>query len=577
MRKHILAILLTVIVSQPSMSETLNGKVLTLLDKLDNEIANVGVCQKTKQRNIGAYRRNLRTASTIKEQYRANMQLYDEYKVYNSDSAVYFANANLKIAEMQNDLNNIAKWKSRKAFVLIGNGKMWDAKALLSDIRSQDLDIDTRIEYYEEMLHLHSHIVLYKAEVDRGHSKQLVPVYKDSIRQICPPTHPLYLWYKANRLEAGEKSDSLRKELITVTLKLPDNTRIYAMNTYIISQLFKRDGNRDEELEWLIRSSIADVRSVNREIASLEVLAKELYALGYIDPAYRYISYCHEQALVYNNRVRLFSVTKVEQNIFDRVLQDRTHQQNTLRMYFIILIVFAILLLGLVFYVIRINRRLHHSRSKLTIANEKLTEQKETLSQQNIRITDSNSQLEQLNSQLKVLNDELSQSMLQLNEANYVKEEYIGAMFYLCSTYISKMDDFRKTLNRKLRANMYADARAMTERTAELQTVIKEFYSTFDAIFLNIYPTFIDDFNALLRPEERITLKEGQLLNTELRIHALVCMGVTDTLRISHVLHCSPQTVYNNRTRTRNKALLAGKDFDDTVRKLGKQTTAMKD
>lgn len=100
--------------------------------------------------------------------------------------------------------------------------------------------------------------------------------------------------------------------------------------------------------------------------------------------------------------------------------------------------------------------------------------------------------------------------------------------------------------------------------------MLKEFFHTFDQVFLSIYPDFIEDFNALLRPEERIAVKEGELLNTELRIYALVRLGINDSVKISEFLHCSAQTVYNNRLRCRNKALIPKNEFAQTVMSLGK-------
>lgn len=106
--------------------------------------------------------------------------------------------------------------------------------------------------------------------------------------------------------------------------------------------------------------------------------------------------------------------------------------------------------------------------------------------------------------------------------------------------------------------------------TAEL----KAFFHTFDQVFLNIYPDFVQDFNALLRPEEQIVPKEGELLNTDLRIYALVRLGITDSVKIADFLHCSVQTVYNNRLRVRNKSLIPKTEFAQTVQQLGKEAFA---
>lgn len=168
------------------------------------------------------------------------------------------------------------------------------------------------------------------------------------------------------------------------------------------------------------------------------------------------------------------------------------------------------------------------------------------------------------------MNEQLRDTNNQLRESNYVKEEYIGYVFSICSNYISKLDEYRKNINRKLKANQLEDVKALTDTHSMAQNELKEFYHNFDAIFLHIYPDFVSDFNALLHPDEQIVLKDGELLNTELRIYALVRLGITDSVKIAEFLHYSPQTVYNNRLKTRNKAIIPREEFAAVVRSLGR-------
>jgi transcriptional regulator len=174
-----------------------------------------------------------------------------------------------------------------------------------------------------------------------------------------------------------------------------------------------------------------------------------------------------------------------------------------------------------------------------------------------------NGELSEVNEKLKVINN-------QLLESNYVKEEYIGYVFSICSNYITKLEEYRKNISRKLKAGQIDDIKSLTSNITMVQSELKEFYHSFDAIFLHVYPDFVKDFNSLLRPEEKIMLKEGELLNTELRIYALVRLGINDSMKIAEFLHCSPQTVYNNRLKTRNKAIIPKEEFTEMVRSLGK-------
>ena len=150
-----------------------------------------------------------------------------------------------------------------------------------------------------------------------------------------------------------------------------------------------------------------------------------------------------------------------------------------------------------------------------------------------------------------------------------MKEEYIGYIFTICSNYIRKLEDFRKSIHVKAVTRKFKEIEAETDSDM-MKDELKDFYKSFDSVFLHIYPDFVSDFNSLLQDDKRIVPKEGELLNTELRIYALVRLGITDSVKIAEFLHCSPQTVYNNRFKVRNKAIIEKKDFAEAVRRLGK-------
>jgi len=222
----------------------------------------------------------------------------------------------------------------------------------------------------------------------------------------------------------------------------------------------------------------------------------------------------------------------------------------------------VVLLISILFIYVQY-RRLVKSRKELDESNRLLNRHVDELSEAHQMLADVNKELSEVNEKLKISNSKLQ-------ESNYVKEEYIGYVFSICSSYISKLEEYRKSINRKLKAGKIDDIKSLTSSTTIVQSELKEFYHSFDAIFLHVYPDFVEDFNSLLRPEERVVLKEGELLNTELRIYALVRLGISDSVKIAEFLHCSPQTVYNNRLRTRNKAIIPKEEFAETVRSLGK-------
>lgn len=244
--------------------------------------------------------------------------------------------------------------------------------------------------------------------------------------------------------------------------------------------------------------------------------------------------------------MRVVGISAVQDTIH-QIYQERNQRQEArLRMYLVLVSVLSLISLFAFLYIYKQMKRLKQSRQQLNEANNRLNKHVEELSKMHGQVAETNVQLTSLNEQLRDTNN-------QLRESNYVKEEYIGYVFSICSNYISKLDEYRKNINRKLKANQLEDVKALTDTHSMAQNELKEFYHNFDAIFLHIYPDFVSDFNALLHPDEQIVLKDGELLNTELRIYALVRLGITDSVKIAEFLHYSPQTVYNNRLKTRNK------------------------
>ena len=178
-------------------------------------------------------------------------------------------------------------------------------------------------------------------------------------------------------------------------------------------------------------------------------------------------------------------------------------------------------------------------------------------------------ELSQTNAKLARLNEELGEKNEQLSDSNAVKVQYIARFFDLCSMYIDKMDDYRKSLKKLAQDRKFDELNRRLKSTSMLEDEQDELYKNFDAIFLNLYPSFVEDFNALLTEDERIVLKQEDLLNKELRIYALLRLGITDSVKIASFLRCSLSTVYNYRTKVRNKAAISREEFEKVVMKIG--------
>lgn len=537
-----------------------------LLLQLDSMMALREQFEEAKWARIAELRKEVHEVRTLEEQYWLNKRFYDEYFVFNADSAFVYADRNAAIAARLNRKEWIDEWHIKRSFLLSATGQLTEALEELTGMNGSQLPDILRVEYYGQKVYLYSHMVQYTGDTGerRDYYQALNFLYNDSVMQAVTADHPFYLWFKGWRVrENAEKSERVLKDLDKMMRTAKFDSRRDAMHAYLLANLYKDRGDKENFLKYLILSAMADIRTANKDIASLEELAKALFELGDIDHAYSYINYCLQNALLYRNRVRLVSIMTVQDDIRLAYAERNLHQERRLRMFLWGISALLVVLLGMLFYIMKQTGKLARSRKRLNQANEQLNVQLEELSEARKELAEANTQLLQLNEKLQETNG-------LLRESNYVKEEYIGYVFSICSTYITKLDEYRKKVNRMVKAKLFDDLKKMTDSSSMAQAELKEFYHNFDTIFLHVYPDFVNDFNQLLQPEERVVLKEGELLNTELRIYALVRLGITDSVKIAEFLHCSPQTVYNNRLKTRNKAIIPKDTFADTVKTLGK-------
>ncbi|MDE5924717.1 MAG: transcriptional regulator, partial [Muribaculaceae bacterium] len=301
----------------------------------------------------------------------------------------------------------------------------------------------------------------------------------------------------------------------------------------------------------------------NKEIASLEELASHLYDIGDYDRANNYINHSIAYANDYKSRIRTGQLAKLQEQILSAIHKRHDRQAAANRWYLAILVAILCVLVVAGIYILRQNRLLRKSRHTLNEANAELTRRVDELSA--IR-----EELNSANARLSDMYDKAARNAAELAEVNESKEACIANVFAICSNYINKLEDFRADLNRLLTGRQFEKAQRLVKSPELSYGEVKELYAVFDKIFLEIYPDFVDDFNSLLKSEERITLKDPARLTTELRIYALVRLGMNDSVRIAKFLHCSVQTVYNTRHRARNKALAGPEDFARAVMALGK-------
>ncbi len=545
--------------------QIISDNIERMLQSLDSLVIEKETFVVAKEKRIEELRKMEKKVQTEEEQYWMNKLFYEEYMVYDSDSALSYIHKNLDIAQRLNNSQWVAQWKIEQSFISSATGFLKEGLDLLNEIKVENLSSYAKTDYYGQMMYLYSHYGQYSGENSSQTALYNIQEksYRDSVYFHIPGDHPLYLWYRGWQSKGTPQAAEVRDQLSHVLATSKFNSRPDAMNSYILAQLYKEENKEEEFLRYLILSSMADIRSANHDIASLEELGKILYEKGEIDRGYSYLNYCLSCAQLYKNRIRMIGISSALDAIHKTYEQRNKKQEADLRRYLLIVSMLSLVLLAAIFFIALQMKRLKDSRKKLNVANQALNNHVDELELAHVQLAEANNQLQSLNGQLLEANNKLT-------ESNYVKEEYIGYVFNICSSYISKLDEYRKNINRKIKAGMVEEVKKMTDASSLASNELKEFYANFDAIFLHIYPDFVSDFNALLQPDKQIIPKEGELLNTELRIYALVRLGISDSVKIAEFLHCSAQTVYNNRLKTRSKAIVPRENFAEIVKSLGK-------
>lgn len=536
-----------------------------LLHSLDSLLEQQDLFVRVKEERIKQLKMQYSRVKDVKELYAMNRMVYLEYRVYDADSALHYINKNIQLAQQTNNRTWEVVSLLEQSFVLTSSGLLTEALKAVSDIQPEELPQNLRSEYFGRLCTLYSRLRDYSSENSQlsEHYNNLQKAFRDSVYLTATPDELRYWNCRAWLYMGTPEIEPVKQAFEENKQTLSNDSRKYSIATYNLSAIYRSENNESKYLENLILSAMADIRSVNGDIGSLQEIAEYLFKHGEIDRAYNYILYCSQKAMLFHNRVRIVKMSHLQNQIYKAYQEQSRTQQKRLQASLIAVSFLFLVLIGAFLFIRKQMRRLKEANLKLDSTNQKLSINMDALSTAHQRLEEVNIQLKDLNTQLQEVND-------QLRESNYVKEEYIGYVFNICSTYISKLEEFRKNINRKLKVGQIEDVKAMTDSSATASNELKEFYQNFDTIFLHLYPDFVGDFNALLLPEERIELKEGELLNTELRIHALIRLGITDSVKIADFLHCSAQTVYNNRLRTRNKSIIPKEDFINAVKKLGK-------
>ena len=333
-------------------------------------------------------------------------------------------------------------------------------------------------------------------------------------------------------------ADSVSR-LLLATVRPED--RAYAIYAFFQSEIEERRGHPSERMRWLVRSAECDLINAVRDYASLTMVAQSILPVD-VDRSFRYLRMAQEDALMYNAKLRPWQISRFLMEVEDAyaVRQDRQGKASVISS---ILLAILVLVLALITHF-------------LIVRSRKLTRMQEALESSNARLATANEELSVLNRRI--------------SKADKVKEEYIMDFLQGLSEQVALLrtedNRFRNLLKQGKSDQLFREL-AISERS---EKALGEFYRKFDETFLALYPDFVEQFNALLREHARFPLRNDGRLCTELRIFALIRLGVDDSKQIASILHYSVSTIYNYKVSVKNASLGDRDTFEERVKQLGK-------
>ena len=531
---------------------------------LDAAIDSAAIYKKQKMDDINALEKQYAAARNDQEKYQFAMSLFREYIAFVNDSALNYIQVCMECAERMGRKDLQTQSELALAYQLADTGFYPEAEIHFKAIANDQLTDEMMVTYLTGMNHLYGEMGYYSHDNKlREEFFAKASIIRDSLFQLLPEDSYSYNYLKSIELNnQGQYDEALKCSDKWMKLTKP-GTRDYATMSFYRSEIFRNQGDTDMERYWLIMSALTDIRHAIMDQAALWSLANSLMTEeGDLDRAYKYMDFSWECISFFSTHMRSWLVSPILTRINDKY-KENLHQANTNLIWTIAAISLLVVgLLMLLFYVSKKRRQLAVIRNELKYANDELGELNNQLSVKNNDLSEANQLLSDINEQLR-------QAIIHLNDSNRVKDEYIGKFLSVCSDYIDKLDNYRIKINRKLKAGQQADVLRMTGSEQLKEDELKELFDHFDDIFLRLFPTFIDDFNALLRPGEAIIPTEKNHLNTDLRIFALIRLGIEESSKIAEFLRYSPNSIYAYRARIKNKAAGNRDEFEKYVKEIG--------
>lgn len=506
-----------------------------MLDSLDAYIAKTSVYDAQKRELIRKLQSESSLARTDEALFRAYNRMYEAYSSFQYDTAAAYADRMLDVAKRINKPDYIVMAKTARVFTLLSAGLYKEADDLIDAIDISKAGKEARQHYFLMRWKFFASIIDYvHAEPYQTNYVREAAVMTDSLRHYLPKNNHTMLYVEGMMASLVNSDIEASRRYFQQALACREVS--LHERAIIVSSLgwtYRRKGNKDKALECLVEAAICDIKSATKETTAVREAGNMIYERGDLNRAFAYVRKALDDANFYGARQRMIEIG----NILPIIQQERYHSMARQRNIIICASVAVLILLVIVLYTLCVIRRQMRN----------LQEARRTIEGHNL--------------QLKLTND-------QLREANKIKNEYIGKSFYINAEYMSKVEKLYRTVDRKIQAGQYEDLRHSLKES----TLIKErktMYADFDETFLTLFPDFIERYNQLFDEPNRVaTTDQRPSLNTEMRIFALIRLGVNDSERIAQFLNYSVNTINTYKTRVKNKSLVNNDQFEQEIMKI---------
>ncbi|MBR1666941.1 MAG: hypothetical protein IJ693_01540 [Bacteroidaceae bacterium] len=472
--------------------------------------------------------------------------LYQNYSHFRTDSALFFLDRMNETPETTGDNTLQTRVELNRAEQLAIMGAYSDAENIVKKLSTRQMDREVRTRYYHVCRTIYGWMGDYMSNTPAlaEEFRHKTHLYRDSIIKTERDEVSRDV-VRADYLLAEDHADDAQHLMEKQIGRAEKEQKSYVY--FVLSEAYRQQNKPEQQMRYLALAAIEDLKRGVTEYAALPMLANLLMEKNDVERAYNYLFCSMEDANYCNAKLRSVEISEVFPIIEKSYKQMEQQSRQTERALLWGVSLLAVLLIAAIFY---LRKQMH----KLSLVRKKLAE--------------ANGQLAVANKQLGMRNENLQETNSLLQQMAQVKEEYIALFLDRCRKYINDLEAFRKSLLKLAKNNQQAELMKTLKDDTLIENEQLRFYQDFDEAFLDIHPHFVERFNELLRPEERISPKKNERLNTELRIFALIRLGVTDTAQIAQFLNYSLPTIYNYRSRIRLKSLYNKDEFEKKLMEL---------